>query len=485
MRSTAALIVAVLALALVIVAPAVSQGPDPTPPWVASEWWVAGDVVVQDASGATWTLHLGGPATAVPMLPSATPIPPTATAIPTNTPRPSATPLPATATPAPTQPPAATVRSLSLVADPAFNVDALPSQTRLWYDRAWYAVRSDRQYPDAETAALSGDNYAVSRTLDNHIVALATILAATGDPTALAEIYRLSELVRSTYADTGGGYLGLVWKYCQPPEASGCNTDYNGLDESLLFGFQARIAYLMHVNRHLDPTYADAAAWWTWIGLEQQWPKWITRKGAYDWALIYPWSAAMANTDYLTLDKSLTHAYTAVTSGWLLYGAITGDAAHVAEGERRAAVLRSMMQGATAWTWDHRVPNYNKEPYGCQPSSYAAHTQSQLLFDYLAGVSWFADPDAMAHVARTIGNTLVRADTAANTWPGTICGSGTDRLARVTINNLAGYALWDARIAADSERIYDDQQAPNTPQSLHIPAGLTLYYAVQEGVVTP
>lgn len=484
MRSTAALIVAVLVLALVVVAPAVSQGPDPTPPWPAGEWWITGDVVIQDASGATWTLHLGAPATAVPTLPSATPIPPTATAIPTNTPRSSATPLPATATPVPTQPPAAAVRSLSLVADPAFKVDALPSQTRLWYDRAWYAVRSDRQYPDAQKAAESGDNYLTSRTLDNHITALATILAATGDPAALEEIWRLGVVARAQYADTGRGYLGLVWKYCTPPEAPGCNTDDNGLDESLLFGFQARMAFILDANRHLDPKYGEAADWWAWVGLEQQWPKWVDRKGFYDWPTIYPWAAELDNWDYLTLDKSLTHAFSSVMSGWLLYGAMLDDAEHLAEGERRAAVLLSMMEGTTSWTWDHRVPDYNKEPYGCQPSGYAAHAASMWFFNYLADVSWFTDA-AMKPIARTWGNLFARADTTGDTWPGTVCGTGSDRLARLIINNVASYALWDTRIAADAERVYNDQQSPNQPQSLNIPASLTLYYAVQEGVVTP
>lgn len=435
----------------------------------------------------SWTVYLKGVSTAQPTqdapTETATPLPPTAVPV-TSTPTPTLIPPTAAPTLAPTVTPTlpsvpSAARELSLVADLAFTPDQLPPQTRLWYERARYAMLSERQYPDAEEAALSGNNYAVARTLDNHITALMTILAATGDPAALEEIWRLSELARSTYADTGGGYLGLVWKYCEP-DYPNCNTDYNGLDESLLFGFQARIAYVMHVNRHLDARYAESAEWWTWVGLEQQWQKWIERKGAYDWALIYPWAAELDNTDYLTLDKSLTHAYTAVASGWLLYGAILDNAEHLAEGERRAGVLFSMMEGTSSYSWDHRVPGHNKEPYGCEPSGYASHAASQWFVLYLAHLAWFDDA-GMTPIARTWGNLLSRADTSADTYPGDVCGSGSDRLARVTINNIGSYALWDARIAHDIERIYNDQQSPNTPQSINIPASLTLFYAVEEG----
>lgn len=341
----------------------------------------------------------------------------------------------------------------SLVGDPNFNANNLPPEIRVWYDHMWAALTNGRTYPDPDAIASSGDLYQIGRTLNLHVTAMLTALRVTGDLRFLDEVDRVMELARRELKDyNNDGYLNWRWLY--DPSSVLCGNDHHKMDEMLAHTTVAAAAYALQVNGQFNPVYAQHAAFWLDYLENHFFPKWAARGG---------------------IDKSLTHPFAHfMRMNYYMYR-LTGGTAYLNEAERRAGVIDGMMAErntahGVAFTWDHRVPNMGKEPWGCQPTGYASFTVNALTDMALEGFSYYASDDYMRHYTITYRDLVLKYGT--NQMAGNVCGSGTESFGKFLFSGMAAMAYWDDTgwFTSFNEQAYADNEIIDNPQRIFIPA---------------
>ena len=211
---------------------------------------------------------------------------------------------------------------LTPVADPAFDVSSLSRSTRALHEDflevieverarftnpdepggyrvedAWHCPSETRgpSYNAAKTmseAACRGDEYHLARQLSGYVYSLIYLLRISHDGAILEEISRIFQLARSqlvdecqprhptdsndwcrTIEDSQGrdGYLN--WRYLRDLSTIGrtdgveyVGTDYHKMEEMLIHGMVAAVAWILHENSHLSERgdeYAEQARFWT------------------------------------------------------------------------------------------------------------------------------------------------------------------------------------------------------------------------------
>ncbi|NDJ77045.1 MAG: hypothetical protein GYB65_12390, partial [Chloroflexi bacterium] len=354
----------------------------------------------------------------------------------------------------------------SIVGDPNFDPNNLPPDIRLWYDRSWAAISNGRTYPDPDRAAESGDLYRMGRTLNAHVTALSVGLRVTGDLSYLDEIDRLMQITRGTLHDyNGDGYLN--WRWLLDSNSMYYNNDHHKMDEMFTATLVASAAYALKSNEQFDPLYGQHADFWIDYLENHFLAKWESRGG---------------------IEKSLTHAFADFTRFYLYMYYLTGDQAYLTEANRRAGVLDNMMVrtntgNGIAFTWDHRVPNMGKNPYGCQPTVYGISTLMTVQELALEGFNVYADNNYMAHYATTFRELVMRYGTTK--MSGDVCGSGEERITKFMITSIPGLSLWDdtGELFDLSVRIFEENENDDNPQGVIVPIYIML--ALSEGSPSP
>lgn len=169
---------------------------------------------------------------------------------------------------------------LGLRVDPDFDVADLNEAQRLWYERLQVSIAAS--FADVEAYAETRDLYRLARTVGNYNASLLNALRATGDGAFLDRVALLSDRMAATLADawldgTEDGYDN--WVYLAEPGSVHYGRDTIELEEALMHGNVALLAYAFHVNRDLDPAYAARADFWRTYLEETFLAKWTERAG--------------------------------------------------------------------------------------------------------------------------------------------------------------------------------------------------------------
>jgi hypothetical protein len=193
---------------------------------------------------------------------------------------------PAPTEPDPEQPVVPVARSWTLRGDPAFSVDQLTPEQKLWYGRTWAGIRNPNAVIDITSRASSDNIYHYGRDLHTYTQAVLLMLRSTGDLKFLDEVDRIAQIMRSKLSDSWcatldgtsqrDGYLN--WRERHEQSSTYYCKDVTDLNEMLTHAHVATFAYAFHVNRDLDPRYAERADYWTNYLVNHFEPKWRKRK---------------------------------------------------------------------------------------------------------------------------------------------------------------------------------------------------------------
>jgi hypothetical protein len=450
--------------------------------------------------GTPFRVAIGQPGTAAPtQQPTDTPTPP-----PTNTPRPTDAPTgePSathTATPSPTWTPSATPTPTNTPTTPApsatptntppgegdvwdhnvtsFDAAQLPDNQRGHYAAFLSALwDSDRQYPDLDSAAASGDLYRCARTLNTGVTAALTTFRVTGDAQVLAEVVRLMDLVAGNVSDhNGDGYRDLVWMapYADPSHYWWGRDDHS-MDSALCHSLI--VAYTWALVE--ADVYTDRAAFWIDYLFNDYIPRWGDKEGSYN-ALPF---------------KDLAHPYTAIIRLHYYVGRLAAHSGRDASlwnmGARELmehTIEQLFRPEADFYYWDHRVPGYGHQPYGCQGTEYAALTMISAVDLAAEGFSlpaaaleWagFGSDVYMQPFANTWRDRVLGGESLTSV-ANNVCGLGSERATKYVISFAPLVAMWDPTgyMVARSAALLR-----NTPYTANItvPAGAFLH-AVTNG----
>ncbi len=365
------------------------------------------------------------------------------------------------------QEPELSTTRFTLVGNPNFSASQLPSEMQTWYNRLWQAINNSSQYPNANSAASSGDLYYLGRKLHAHMMGLIAAFRATGDLKLVAEIDRLMELARTQLQDwDGDGWISWRWLY--DPSSAYYGNDTHQMDEILTHSMVAEVAYVLKSNAQFNSTYGTHAQFWqdylvhTWI------PKWQARGG---------------------VEKNLTYPYAAFMKFYYYLYKLTGDSSYLTEATRRANVLYGMMvegQGSRGplFTWDHRVPNLGDAAWGCAPTVYSVLTVMSMEDMALEGFGNWASDSYMAHYAGTFRDNVVTYGTTQ--LAGTLCGGDGGNYQYEEIGKYAngaapGLAAWDTTGVLQSFNVdvYNSVEGSATPKRIYIPAYMLLTLAAR------
>ncbi len=171
---------------------------------------------------------------------------------------------------------------------PNFNANNnLPSQKARDAYHSWWAGynKPNSNWQDSPHELFAPVNpgtslgsYHYARSGGFYLSSIVDFIRTTGDPAALTELVKWSTKLRSNLKDHDGrGYA--YFQYYNP---SGENSfayydDTNFLDEQMLAGGIANIAWAMHDNRNYSSAAAREADFW-FKYLDQNWvPKWLAR----------------------------------------------------------------------------------------------------------------------------------------------------------------------------------------------------------------
>lgn len=172
--------------------------------------------------------------------------------------------------------------------DPATD---LPSARARSAYNAWWTNYNDpaSNYPYSPYVmfdALGKNNgrslgaYSYSRQGGFYLASIQEMIRTTGDPAALNELVAWSQQLKTNLKDHDGRGYEYFQYYNPSPVGDGSQfyySDTNFLEESLLAGTIAHMAWVMHQNRDFDPTAGAEADFW-FAYLDQNWlPKWQAR----------------------------------------------------------------------------------------------------------------------------------------------------------------------------------------------------------------
>lgn len=126
-------------------------------------------------------------------------------------------------------------------------------------------------------------SYSICRPWTFGLYGLADFLRTTGDPWVLDQMVYWSDLLKTHFEDPGGnGWDNRGYKYARYRSPGTANStaffnDTNFLDEAMMSGTLALVAWMFHENRDLNPTWAEHADYW-FDYLDTAWvPKWLYR----------------------------------------------------------------------------------------------------------------------------------------------------------------------------------------------------------------
>jgi len=362
---------------------------------------------------------------------------------------------------------------LSLRIDQSFTVDKLPTDARLWYKRFLAGMQNTSQSPDATALAQSNNVYDYGRGLNTHITTILQMLRVTGDQRLLDEVDRLAQLMRAKLKDSsiltvGGstyqadGYLN--WLYLRDNEYYG--TDVHQMDDMLAHTLAASMAYAFHVNRDLDPRYAERAQFWTNYLKNHFEAKWRKR--------------TRISTGFPFLEKKLSHVYTQFVRYHLYMAKLTGEKAYQDEALRMAEVLKQQFKSistpiGTGTMWDHGMPTIGGSVHGPQPVNYGRYTVQAAADLAAEGFSLFAQAGFMERMAVTLDNKVLGTSTSA--YAGYIDGSdpGGTSLSQYVVSPWPMLGRWDSsgKVRKETERLYFKiESSPARPQRIYLPAGM-------------
>ena len=363
--------------------------------------------------------------------------------------------------------------NLTLRIDPTFSGDRLPDEVRLWYSRFWGGLRNPGQYPNATTLAQSNNTYNYGRSLNTHMTTILQMLRVTGDRQLLDEVDRLAELMRAqlrdwsitTYGDSTyqtDGYLNWQYNY----DAGYTGTDAHVMDEILSHSFVASFAYAFHVNRDIDPRYAERAQFWTDYLKNHFEAKWRKRN--------------KIPTGFPFLEKKLTHPYMQFVRYHYYMAKLTGDKAYEVEALRMAGNLNNQIKQVTTpigagSMWDHAMTVLGVRSLGPQQTHYARYTVQAAADLADEGFSIFGQTGYMDRMAVTLVNYVVNDHLRAYAAKIDGSGSGGESLGRYAISPWAMLGRWDktGKLKFETDRLYRKiELLPEKPLGIYLPAGM-------------
>jgi hypothetical protein len=364
---------------------------------------------------------------------------------------------------------------LSLRIDPSFTVDSLPADTRLWYNRFLAGMRNPSQYPNATTSAQSGDVYGYGRTLNTSMTTILQMLRVTGDRQLLDEVDRLAQLMRAKLKDSsilthGGstyqadGYLN--WQWLNPGDPNYYGTDVHVMDEMLTHSLVASYAYAFHLNRDLDPRYAERAQFWTNYLKNHFEAKWRKRNNKA--------------TGFPFLEKNLAHPYMQFVRYHFYMAKLTGDNAYENEALRMAGNIKNQIKEVstpigTGAVWAHGMTTLGSTSTGIQSTTYARYTVQGAADLAAEGFSIFGEAGYMEKIAVTLANNVMDGNLSAYAAYINGSGSGAESLDTYAISPWAMIGRWDktGEVKVETDRVYRKLEAsPENPKRIHLPAGM-------------
>ncbi len=322
---------------------------------------------------------------------------------------------------------------LSLYGDPRFDPDMLSADETLWVGRLNAAL--ERSAGTARARAGSGDLYLLGRYVGDYVAALLAALRATGDLAYLDRVLELSTLYRADLADawldgTEDGFLNWLW-LADPASETFYGKDTIPLDEAMTHGNVALVAYAFHVNRDIDPTYAEAADFWVDYLEDHFLAKWTSREGG---------DRLAAWTDGFY--KRFTHPRGNQLRLAHYLHACTGDPFYGTRAQEIASELAAHAEPnpthPDAYRWTHQVAGTDE---GWQKINYAQYVMRVLIEMSLEGVASFDDADVMARYASTFRDVVFGGrGPAFDTMAERVDGSGSTSAG---VYGLAGLGRWD------------------------------------------
>jgi hypothetical protein len=321
--------------------------------------------------------------------------------------------------------------TLSLRGDPTFSVEALTAAERIWYERVQASI--DDGWSTITTRAASGDLYELGRNVGDATAALLMALRATGDLTFLDRVAEISDLYREDLADawldgTTDGYRNWLW--LETPGDPSYGTDNHGMDEAMVHGNVALVAYAFHANRDYASGYADRANFWRHYLEDDFLAKWTAREGG----AVAAWDSGFYQRFTHPRSNQLRVAYYL----WLL----TGDAFYAERAADIAAELAAHVQANPAvpgaYQWKHELQGSDQ---GWQKINYAQYFMRVVLEMHHQGFGVYASPTEMSRYTSTFRDVVfTKYGEPYSSMALRVDGSEQDG---TSVYGLVGFARWD------------------------------------------
>jgi hypothetical protein len=345
--------------------------------------------------------------------PPSEPTDPTEPTPPTEPTEPPAPPTDPSDPPAPPKPPA---DGTELRGDEGFDLQDMPADARVWYERFLRGVDASNLYPDVMAYAKTGNLYAIGRFLNVQATLMMTAFRYTGDLRLLDEIDQFMQVARAQLKDyNNDGYLN--WRWLQDPN----NTTWYGddrhvLDESMTHALIAAVAWLYQNNRDLrSPSgvnYGERADFWIDYLKNDFEAKWRKRN-----------KVSASNMDFLPY--YMLHTYVEFTRYyWYMYR-LTGNSAYLSEANKRADVIHDNLktvstQQGDAYVYPWGVVTLGNAEDGLMAVVYGQYVTQSIHDMYLDGFSEFTRTD-MVRLANGVSAFVVNNGTT--TYAQTVGGN--------------------------------------------------------------
>ncbi len=239
-----------------------------------------------------------------------------------------------------------------------------------------------------ESTASEGTSRAMSRDVNYNTTTLLAALRVTGDVRLLDKVARIMTAAKNSLTTTtvnGGSYR--TWR----------NWEGNELDETLLHGFVARVAYAFQLNRSVKAEYANQADFWLNYLQDDFEPKWRAEDSSYGSTIV---------------DKFLMHSYTGMTAYHVYMYKLTGNTTYLNIANERAGVIkRAFKVYNNAFVWPHGVNEFrgSKPIWAYQPGVYVGETTSNIYDLALEGFTPFDNTAFMPKYSNGIRDHLLNA----------------------------------------------------------------------------
>lgn len=272
----------------------------------------------------------------------------------------------------------------SMKINPAFTIESLKPEARLWYARFLSAMRSPRQTPNNAAYYSTQGIQGIARGMGNYMGTLISVFRLTHDKAILDEVVRVMELARSTLKDVDGdGYLEWPFVCSKDQEedadnAQLCGSAFHEMDSLMAYAWIAEATFALESNRALYAPYAD---FWK-EHLKEFEKKWR--------------SARPANKAVSFINKTLIHAYTTGIRLYFNLYRLSNNPDYLAEALARAKtvelqVVEDCAGRSCRLVWDHRMTLFGSAPIQCQALNYSHYTVQSMRALSLDGVPPFSN----------------------------------------------------------------------------------------------